>query len=82
MSCQNEVASQLFKDEYEGVTAILPQCNTSGLPGGQDYSRCYSGWLTDACDKPYDLASIMHNDLASSGSVKIRHSHQILARDN
>ena len=65
---QNDRASQFFKDEWEGVTAILPECNTTGRPGGVDYSRCYSGWRTDACDKEYDLTSIMHYGLTSASA--------------
>ena len=30
-----------------------------------DYSGCYSGWYTDACDMGYDYTSIMHYGLTS-----------------
>ena len=54
-----------YKDAWVGSTPTLPVCNDSGNPDGTDYSGCYSGWLTDACQMGYDYTSIMHYGLTS-----------------
>ena len=50
-------------DAWVGTTPSLPVCDDSGNPDGTDYSNCYSGWLTDACQMGYDYTSIMHYGL-------------------
>merc|ERR1719348_1701453 len=50
---------------HEMNTPSLPECDDSGNPDGTDYSNCYSGWFTDACNLGYDYTSIMHYGLTS-----------------
>jgi len=61
----NSGAAQFYKDEWVGTTPTLPECDDSGNSDGTDYSGCYSGWFTDACQLGYDYTSIMHYGLTS-----------------
>ena len=62
---QNSGSAQFYKDAWVGSTPNLPVCDDSGNPDGTDYSGCYSGWFTDACQMGYDYTSIMHYGLTS-----------------
>ena len=60
---QNSGSAQFYLDGWVGTTPSLPVCDDTGNPDGTDYSGCYSGWFTDACDLGYDYTSIMHYGL-------------------